>query len=50
MENVTSGSSNTAIGDDALRNLVDGSFNVAVGDEAGTNMTGAITIFSRLPR
>ena len=38
MENNTSGASNTAIGDDALRNNVDGSFNVAVGDEAGTGL------------
>jgi len=38
MENNTSGSNNTAIGDDALRNNVDGSGNVAVGDEAGTGL------------
>ena len=38
MENNTSGSSNTAIGDDALRNNVDGNFNVAIGDEAGTGL------------
>ena len=38
MENNTTGASNTAIGDDALRNNVDGSGNVAVGDEAGTGL------------
>ena len=41
MENNTSGASNTAIGDDALRNCVDGSFNVAVGDEAGTSIVSS---------
>ena len=42
MENNTTGSINTAIGDDALRNNVDGSFNVAVGDEAGTGLGASV--------
>ena len=42
MEDNTSGSSNTAIGDDALRNCVDGSGNVAVGDEAGTGLGASV--------
>ena len=42
MENTTTGASNTAIGDDALRNLVDGSFNVALGDEAGTGLGASV--------
>ena len=42
MENNVSGASNTAIGDDALRNLVDGSCNVAVGDEAGTGLGASV--------
>ena len=42
MENNTTGASNTAFGDDALRNNVDGSFNVAVGDEAGTGLGASV--------
>ena len=36
LEGIMSGTSNTAIGDDARRFLVDGSGNVCVDDEAGT--------------
>jgi len=34
----TTGSFNTAVGDDALDNNVDGNYNVAIGDEAGTGL------------
>jgi uncharacterized coiled-coil protein SlyX len=42
MELNTTGASNTAIGDDALRFNVDGSGNVAVGDEAGTGLGASV--------
>ena len=38
-----SGTSNTAIGDDARRFLVDGSGNVCVGDEAGTGLGARVS-------
>ena len=41
LEGIMSGTSNTAIGDDARRFLVDGSGNVCVGDEAGTGLGSA---------
>ena len=38
MESNTTGSFNTAVGDDALFNNVDGNNNVAIGDEAGVDL------------
>ena len=43
LEGITSGTSNTAIGDDARRFLVDGSGNVCVGDEAGTGLGARVS-------
>ena len=43
LEGITSGTSNTAIGDDARRFLVDGSGNVCVGDEAGTELGARVS-------
>ena len=43
LEGIMSGTSNTAISDDARRFLVDGSGNVCVGDEAGTGLRAHVT-------